>query len=256
MTEAQGLKEAKACLKAAPWDEEACRVFLESPWPKVRGFALEHQAAQREEKDRLKGLLAYERALWHQGCQWVAGIDEVGRGPLAGPVVAAAVIFPPGEGDLHLWGLNDSKKLSEKKRRALEPIIKEKALAWAIAWQNHRQIDALNIARATDLAMKKAADKLSIQPDFLLVDGYFVKELPQKQQALEKGDSLSLSIAAASVLAKCFRDNLMLQFDTRFPQYQWAKNKGYGSAAHRQALGEWGYSPLHRRSFVVKELAK
>ncbi len=256
MNKTQAIKEAKISFKNSPGDKELCRFYLESPFEEIRQFALKQIKMQEEERERLNSLLEYEKALWNKGFKLVAGVDEVGRGPLAGPVVAGAVIFPPNMLDLALWGLNDSKKLSEKKRRSLEPVIKEKALAWGIAWQNQRQIDRLNIVKATEIAMEKALKNLARRPDYLLADGKPIGNFPYKQQFLIKGDSLSLSIAAASVLAKCFRDRLMAGFDKSFPQYQFAKNKGYGSAAHCAALAKWGPSPLHRRSFIVKGLLK
>lgn len=187
----------------------------------------------------------YEQNLWQRGLQWVAGLDEAGRGPLAGPVVAAAVILPP---DSFIAGLNDSKKLSEAARLRLEPEIKMQALAWAIGCVNHRRIDEINILEASKLAMLKAVEKLLLEPQHLLTDAVRLQvEIPQTP--IVKGDSLSVSIAAASVLAKNQRDRIMCNFAQVYPEYGFERHKGYPSAAHKEALRAHGFTPIHRRSF-------
>lgn len=184
----------------------------------------------------------------------ICGTDEAGRGPIAGPVVAAAVILDPRK---PIKGINDSKKLSEKKRQALSEQIKEQALYWAIAQCDADEIDAINILQASLLAMKRAVEMLPIQPSEVLVDG---SELPQLQvpaRAIIGGDALELCIGAASILAKVERDRQMLVWHEQFPQYNFAKHKGYPTVAHFDALAEYGVCPIHRRSFgpVARRLA-
>ena len=176
----------------------------------------------------------------------ICGVDEAGRGPWAGPVSAAAVIL-----DLNdiPEGLNDSKKLSVKKRDLLAPLIKEKAIAWSVAMVDAETIDEINILQATFLAMKNAIKGLKIQPDFALIDGNRAPSLDIPCQTIIKGDSLSCSIAAASILAKTERDKLMTEADKLYPQYGFAKNAGYGVPAHIKALKEHGICPLHRKSY-------
>ncbi len=193
-----------------------------------------------------------ERFICRYRGRLLAGVDEVGRGPLAGDVVAAAVIL---DVETPIAGLDDSKKLSEKKREALYPIIKEKALAWNIARANVAEIDDINILHASLLAMQRAVSGLSIQPEYVLVDG---NRLPKWQYASEpviKGDSRVEVIAAASILAKVVRDREMVQLDRQYPGYGLAQHKGYPTKVHMQALHELGVSPIHRRSFApVKKL--
>ena len=183
------------------------------------------------------------------GMKLIAGVDEAGRGPLAGPVCAAAVILPPG---IEIPGLNDSKKLSDKQRRTLFPIIMEKAVAYGIAFATETEIDEINILQATFLAMRRAIEMLSVKPDFLLIDGNRACDFGIPTETVIHGDSLSASIAAASVLAKVTRDDYMLEQDKAFPQYGFAIHKGYGTKAHYSALGEYGKCPLHRMSFLKK----
>ena len=187
----------------------------------------------------------YEQKLWQQGINLVAGLDEAGRGPLAGPVLAAAVILPA---DAYIPGLNDSKKLTEKKRLELEPLIKEQALAWAVGLANHAVIDKINILEATKLAMLRALERLAAQPQHLLIDALDLG-LKTPQTKLLKGDSVSVSIAAASVLAKNQRDRIMQNFALYYPAYGFDKHKGYPSAAHKAAIAEYGLSPIHRQTF-------
>jgi ribonuclease HII len=187
-----------------------------------------------------------ERAARRHGALRIAGIDEVGRGPLCGPVVAAAVILPR---DCILPGLTDSKKLSEKKRNELAPEIRANAVAWAVAPVDVETIDRINIRQASLLAMRRAVDQLALSPDFLLIDGRDTIAWDGPQQAVVKGDAQSFSIAAASVLAKVFRDQLMVDLDRVYPGYGLARHKGYGTAEHMEALARLGPTPLHRKSF-------
>jgi ribonuclease HII len=176
----------------------------------------------------------------------VCGVDEAGRGPLAGPVSAAAVILDPAN---PIEGLNDSKKLSEKQRDKLAPLIRERALAWSVAWASVEEIDELNILQATLLAMKRAVLSLSVQPQLVLVDGLYCPDTGIVSEAIVKGDSKEAAISAASILAKTARDELMLQLDAQYPQYGLAIHKGYPTAAHLTALREHGVTDIHRKSF-------
>ena len=191
--------------------------------------------------------LEREWALWEKGHEVVAGIDEVGRGPLAGPVIAAAVVFLPGQ--LPIEGLRDSKLLTFRQRERLEPEVKTHALAWSIGAASVKEIDRLNIRRATALAMRRTLTRLPFLPDHVLIDGNPVPELGSPHEAIVKGDRFCQSIAAASVLAKCLRDDLMTSLAKRYPQFGWEKNKGYGTAAHIKALDEFGPTEHHRKTF-------
>src|SRR6202167_3530420 len=188
----------------------------------------------------------HEKAARMQGAMRIAGLDEVGRGPLFGPVLAAAVILAP---RCRIEGLTDSKKLSEKKRDEFEIQIRANAVAWAIAPVDAETIDRINIRRASLLAMRLAVEQLALSPDFLLIDGLDTIDWHCPQQAVVQGDAISLSIAAASVLAKVHRDRLLVELDSRFPGYGLASHKGYGSAEHLAALARLGPTPLHRKSF-------
>lgn len=196
---------------------------------------------------------AWEKQAWQQGFQAVCGIDEAGRGPLAGPVFAAAVILPK---DCEIEGLNDSKKLSEKKRELLFDQIKEYALSYSIAFSTEQEIDEINILQATFLAMNRATAGLSIPADCALVDGNRDPLLPIPTTLVVKGDSQSANIAAASILAKVSRDRLMLELDELYPEYQFRKHKGYGTALHRELLLQHGPCPIHRKSFLKKILGE
>lgn len=190
----------------------------------------------------------FDAAFRAEGYAMLCGVDEAGRGPLAGPVYAAAVILPP---DVEIEGLTDSKKISEKKRDALFDVIKEKAIAYGIASASVEEIEEFNILQATFLAMRRAAEMLSVHPDLILVDGNRLPPaLPAKAQTVIKGDALSASIAAASILAKVSRDRELLKMDEEYPMYGFAKHKGYGTAAHYEALRTYGISPVHRPSFL------
>ena len=188
-----------------------------------------------------------EEALREHGFSSVCGVDEAGRGPLSGPVVAAACILPIG---CVIEGLNDSKKLSAKKRDLLFNEIKEKAIAYSIASASPEEIDEINILNATMLAMRRAIEGLPVPADFALVDGNMVRGFPVEAKPIIKGDAISCSISAASILAKVTRDRICLEDDLKYPEYQFAKHKGYSTALHMQILREIGPCPIHRRSFL------
>lgn len=190
-----------------------------------------------------------EDALYSQGISAICGVDEAGRGPLAGPVCAAAVILPD---HLEIPGLNDSKKLSDKKRKELFPIIQEQAIAYGIAFASEQEIDELNILQATFLAMQRAIDQLEGKAKFALIDGNREKDFGLPVMTVVKGDSRSANIAAASVLAKVTRDNLMDEMAKQYPQYGFEIHKGYGTKAHYAALTEHGACPIHRKTFLKK----
>lgn len=206
---------------------------------------LKKQQKLEAEIERIQGMLVYEREYGPLGI--LCGIDEVGRGPLAGPVVAGAVILPK---DCQILYLNDSKKLTARRRELLYDEIMEKAVAVGIGVISQEVIDDINILQATYEAMRQAVGKLSVCPDILLNDAVTISGLPQKQVPIIKGDAKSLSIAAASVVAKVTRDRMMEALDAKYPEYGFASNKGYGSAAHMAALREYGPCPLHRRTFI------
>ena len=190
-----------------------------------------------------------EQALMEQGISAIAGVDEAGRGPLAGPVCAAAVILPE---NLEIPGLNDSKKLTDKKRRELFPIIKEQAISYGIAFASEQEIDEINILQATFLAMQRAIDQLEGKANFALIDGNREKDFGLPVMTVVKGDSRSANIAAASVLAKVTRDLYMEELAKEYPQYGFEIHKGYGTKAHYAALTELGASPVHRKTFLKK----
>ncbi|MBR0148588.1 MAG: ribonuclease HII [Lachnospiraceae bacterium] len=203
-------------------------------------------AAINKEKERIYAMTEYERR--YQGeYEYICGIDEVGRGPLAGPVVAGAVILPR---DCEILYLNDSKQLSAGKREELTEIIKEKAVAWATAEVSHEIIDEINILNATYEAMRRAIAALGVKPDFLLNDAVTIPGVDMGQCPIIKGDAKSVSIAAASIVAKVTRDAKMEEYDKLYPGYGFASNKGYGSSEHIKAIKELGPCPIHRRSFI------
>ncbi len=193
--------------------------------------------------------LQYERTLQAKGCRYIVGVDEVGRGPLAGPVVCAAVVMPLDEADL-IVGIDDSKKLSAKKREQLSEMIKEKAIAYTVYEVSEKIIDEINILEATKLGMKKAVEGLSVTPDVVLTDGNMTLDVSFPQTSIIKGDALSYSIGAASIVAKVHRDALMDEYAKEYPAYAFDSNKGYGTAAHIQAIKEQGLCPIHRRTFT------
>lgn len=190
-----------------------------------------------------------EQSCFDRGVKVICGVDEAGRGPLAGPVCAAAVILPP---NLDIPGLTDSKKLSDKRRRELFPIIKEQAVAYGIGFASHEEIDEINILQATFLAMERAMAQLKVKPELALIDGNREKDFGIPVKTVVKGDSLSASIAAASVLAKVSRDDVMLEMAEQYPGYGFEIHKGYGTKAHYEALRSLGACPIHRRSFLKK----
>lgn len=197
----------------------------------------------------MTNLWEIETQCFAEGAQCICGVDEAGRGPLAGPVCAAAVILPR---DLEIPGLNDSKKLTDKKRRELYDVIVEQAVAYGIALVDEKTIDEINILQATFRAMVQAVAQLSVQPDLALVDGNRSPDLPMDVKTVVGGDGKSASIAAASILAKVTRDRLMEQQDAQYPQYGFAVHKGYGTKRHYEALREFGPTPIHRMTFLKK----
>ena len=210
-----------------------------------------HIQAELDENLRLENMLTYEKDLYKQGLTLIAGVDEVGRGPLAGPVVAAAVILPQG---CKIKGLNDSKKIPKKKHLEVFQAVQDQALSIGIGIIDNQVIDQVNIYEATKLAMKEAISQLSLQPQHLLIDAMKL-DLPISQTSIIKGDANSLSIAAASIIAKVTRDELMKDYDSQFPGYDFTANAGYGTAKHLEGLTKLGVTPIHRTSFEpVKSL--
>lgn len=201
--------------------------------------------AYEAELDRIETIKKFEKQ--YSDCEFICGIDEVGRGPLAGPVVAGAVILPK---DCHILYINDSKKLSEKKREQLYDQITREAVAWSTGLVSPARIDEINILQATYEAMRQAISKLSPQPDLLLNDAVTIPKVQIQQMPIIKGDAKSISIGAASIVAKVTRDRLMVEYDKIMPEYDFASNKGYGSAKHIKALKEVGPSPIHRATFI------
>ena len=202
-----------------------------------------------KEEERLESLHFYENLLYERGYSLLAGIDEVGRGPLAGPVVACAVILPK---STTIRGINDSKKLSESKRIELDAEIRQKAIAIGIGAVDQSIIDQINILQATYQAMRIAIQNLSTPPDSILIDAVTVPNIRIPQTAIVKGDEKSISIGAASIVAKVARDAMMVEYHEKYSQYSFDKNKGYGSNEHVQAIRQYGLCPLHRRSFTKK----
>ncbi|MBJ6744933.1 ribonuclease HII [Streptococcus sp. 121] len=202
--------------------------------------------AERVEQERLEALMSLEKDLYSQGVEWIAGVDEVGRGPLAGPVLAAAVILPQTS---RIRGINDSKKLSKKKLLEMYNTIKEEAVAIGIGRVEAEIIDQVNIYQATKIAMKEAIQNLGLVPNHLLIDAMKL-DLAVEQTSLIKGDARSQSIAAASIIAKVERDRLMEAYDQEFPGYDFANNVGYGTPSHLAGLRQLGPSPIHRKTFA------
>lgn len=212
---------------------------------KIIESAIKRIAAYEKEVLRIEAMKAYEREYEHLG--YVCGIDEVGRGPLAGPVVTAAVILPK---DCKILYLNDSKQLSEKKREELYDIIMSEAVSVSLGYNSPERIDEINILQATLEAMRNSVLNLSVCPDVLLNDAVTIPGLPIKQVPIIKGDAKSVSIAAASIVAKVTRDRMMVEYDKVYPEYNFASNKGYGSQEHIEALKKYGKTPIHRDSFI------
>ena len=202
-----------------------------------------------KENVRLDKLLAFENEYYSQGANFIAGVDEVGRGPLAGPVLACAVILPRG---LRIEGINDSKQLTEKKRESLAKIIQESAIAVSIGIADVKTIDNINILQATIKAMTDAVNGLNVRPDVVLIDALTLPKVKARQRAVIKGDSLSATIAAASIVAKVTRDNMMKGYHEIYPEYGFDQHKGYGTEKHIEAIRAYGLCPIHRRSFSAK----
>lgn len=201
------------------------------------------------EEIRLEKMLEYEKDLYSKGYEYICGIDEAGRGPLCGPVVAAAVILRKSD---KIEGVNDSKKLSEKKREQVFEEIRKRAIAYSVGIVDEKTIDEINILEATRLAMKKAVEGLKQKPDYALVDAEKKVPIDTPYTPIIKGDTLSESIAAASIIAKVTRDRMIVELDKQYPEYNFAKNKGYGTKEHTEAIKEHGLCPAHRRSFCKK----
>ena len=203
--------------------------------------------ALEKEKQRIENLKKYEKE--YAGYTYICGIDEVGRGPLAGPVVAGAVILPK---DCNILYINDSKQLSEKKREELYDVITKEAVAWAVGYASPERIDEINILQATYEAMREAIHNLGIMPEILLNDAVTIPDVAIAQVPIIKGDAKSVSIAAASILAKVTRDRLMVEYDRVMPEYGFAGHKGYGSKEHIEAIKKYGPTPIHRKTFIKK----
>lgn len=250
MAEEKKIGVIKAELKAA--SDEMLPVFISAYESDTRSGVqtIVEQAKKRLEKleqeiQRTEELKKYEKQ--YGDYEFICGIDEVGRGPLAGPVVAAAVILPK---DCDILYINDSKKLTEKKREELYDVIMEKAVAVGIGMASPQRIDEINILQATYEAMREAISKLSVQPTLLLNDAVTIPGVYIKQVPIIKGDAKSISIGAASIIAKVTRDRMMVEYDAIMPEYGFASNKGYGAAMHIEALKKYGPTPIHRRSFI------
>ena len=204
---------------------------------------------KEKEEERLQKMLEIEEGLYSKGIKLVCGVDEAGRGPLCGPVVAAAVILKP---DSKIEGVNDSKKLSEKKREQVYEAIMENALAVGVGMSDVDVIESVNILNATKLAMKEAISKLKVQPEYVLIDGNQMIDITIPGETVVHGDAISESIAAASIVAKVTRDRMLIEWDKQYPEYGFAKHKGYGTKAHVEAIGKYGLTPIHRPSFCTK----
>jgi ribonuclease HII len=207
---------------------------------------------ERTERVRVLNMLNFERVLWKSGIQSVAGVDEVGVGPLAGPVVAAAVIFPPGT---EFAGIDDSKRLDLEQRVKMEAVIRRTATAIGVGWAEVGEIDRLNIYHAALLAMRRAVEALPVKPDHLLLDARIIPDVSIPQNSFYKGDGINFSIAAASIIAKTHRDRLMEELEKKYPGYGFAQHKGYGTAEHQNSIRQMGPCPVHRMSFpFIREL--
>lgn len=206
-----------------------------------------------EEAARQAAMREYENQKRKEGYRLIAGVDEAGRGPLAGPVFAASVILPE---NCEIDGINDSKKLSEKKREELFDIICEKAVCWNVASVDEKVIDEINILNATHLAMNNAVNGMSIKPDYVMIDGNSIKNMDLPHCTIVKGDAKSISIAAASVLAKVSRDRFITEIAKKYPEYGFEKHKGYGTALHNESILKYGPCPVHRKTFLKKLFEK
>ena len=244
------IAEIKEEFQKAAFDEREALYEAYKEDTRAGVLAVINQYKKREEKllrekERIEQMKFYEKKYDHVG--YICGIDEVGRGPLAGPVVAGAVILPE---DCQILYLNDSKKLSEKKREELYEVIMEQAVAVGIGYASHTRIDEINILQATYEAMREAISKLSVKPQILLNDAVTIPMVEIPQVPIIKGDAKSVSIAAASIVAKVTRDRLMVKYDELMPEYGFKSNKGYGSQEHIEALKKYGPSPIHRKTFI------
>lgn len=242
--------EIKSCFQAASLEElpELIKRYSGDERGGVRKLVEASEkklAALQRERERIEKLRVYEEK--YREYEFICGIDEVGRGPLAGPVVAGAVILPR---DCRILYINDSKQLSEKKREELFEIIREKAVAFALGYATPERIDEINILQATYEAMRQAIDRLKVKPELLLNDAVTIPGVDIPQVPIIKGDAKSITIGAASIVAKVTRDRLMEEYDKVFPEYDFARNKGYGSPAHIEALKKYGPSVIHRKSFI------
>ncbi|MDE6662922.1 MAG: ribonuclease HII [Lachnospiraceae bacterium] len=252
----ESIQEIKAKLQAADYDKLP-ELFLAYENDDRKGVIQAIEAAKKrllaleKEIERTEKLKVYEKK--YDSYSYICGIDEVGRGPLSGPVVAGAVILPK---NCDILYINDSKKLSEKKREELYDIIMEKAVAVGIGYSTPERIDEINILQATYEAMREAISKLEVEPDLLLNDAVEIPEVSIKQVPIIKGDAKSISIGAASIVAKVTRDRLMCEYDSVFPEYGFASNKGYGSQSHIDALKKYGPCPIHRKSFITHFVAE
>lgn len=204
---------------------------------------------KEKEEERLQHMLEIEHGLYKKGYKLICGVDEAGRGPLCGPVVAAAVILKPED---KIEGVNDSKKLTEKKREALYDVIMSKALSVGVGISDVDVIEKVNILNATKLAMKQAIQNLNVVPEYVLIDGNQMIDINIEAQTVVSGDAKSESIAAASIIAKVTRDRMLIEWDKQYPQYGFAKHKGYGTKAHIEAIKKYGLCPIHRPSFCTK----
>jgi len=200
-----------------------------------------------KEEERLKSISSIEKSLYNQEFNTIAGVDEVGRGPLAGPVVSACVVL---EKNYKIFGINDSKKVNEKNREILSKIIKRDALSYGISVIDNNIIDNINILKATKLSMLNCIKDININIDCVLIDALNLEKLDIKQISIIKGDEKSISIAAASIIAKVYRDNLMIEYDKIYPEYNFKQNKGYGTQEHILAIKKYGYTKIHRRTFI------
>lgn len=246
----ESIQEIKERFKNTPIQElpAFCEIYRADERKGVQKFVEQgHKriAALEKEKERLKQMREFEREYEHLG--YICGIDEVGRGPFAGPVVAGAVILPP---DCEILYVNDSKQLSEKMREQLYDEIMEKAVSVAVGYASPQRIDEINILQATYEAMREAVSKLAVTPQILLNDAVTIPQITIPQVPIIKGDAKSISIAAASIVAKVTRDRLMREYDKIMPEYGFASNKGYGSKEHIEAIKKYGPTPIHRRSFI------
>lgn len=245
----QSIAQIRKELEEAQEERESLlKIYEQDARKGVQNLVAKYRKEQQrlvQERERLAVMRQFEKK--YAAYTYISGVDEAGRGPLAGPVVAGAVILPE---DVEILYLNDSKKLSATRRDQLYEEIKEKAVAWAVGMASPERIDEINILQATYEAMQDAVSQLIPAPDLLLVDAVHIPNITQKQVGIVKGDAKSVSIAAASIMAKVTRDRIMIQMDELYPEYGFAGHKGYGSREHIQAIKQYGPCPIHRRSFI------